>query len=183
MNLSLPTESLDAIMQRLADADARFHQRYPGGVIDRQPVHSVYGGAQLFKVGGHLRLGNLALASMDAYAPNFAVFARALGLPGAEALPELAADAAAPTIQPATQLAHTLYARVREKLARVAGRGSADRLRGRLWLPRGCRGGWSRDPRRRTAGRGYGRRCATAVRRHSRKIVCARVAAARHSHA
>ena len=81
-------------------------------------MHSVYGGAQLFKAGGHLRLGSLALASMDTYAPNFAVFARALGLPGAEALPEQAADAAAPAVQPTTQLAHTVYTRVREKLAR-----------------------------------------------------------------
>jgi citrate lyase beta subunit len=101
MNLSLPTESLDQITQRLADANARFHQRYPGGSIERQPVHSMYGGAQLFKAGGHMRLGSLALASMDAYAPNFVVFARALGLPSAESLSEQA-----------------IYTRVREKLAR-----------------------------------------------------------------
>src|SRR5829696_2742158 len=118
MKLSVPAESLDTIIQRLADASARFQAHYPGGSIDRQPVHSVYGGAQLFKAGGHLRLGSLALASMDAHAPDFAVFARALGLPGAEALPELAADAAAPAAQPSTQLAHTIYTRVREKLAR-----------------------------------------------------------------
>jgi citrate lyase beta subunit len=101
MNLSFPTESFDAIMQRLANANARFQQRYPGGSVERQPVHSVYGGAHLFKTGGHLRLGSLALASMDAYAPDFATFAHALGLPGTE-----------------TQLAQTVYARVREKLAR-----------------------------------------------------------------
>jgi hypothetical protein len=118
MNYSLPAESLDTIMQRLGDANARFQQRYPGGAITRQPVHSVYGGAQLFKAGGHRRLGSLALASMDMYAPNFAVFARALWLPGAESLPEQAADAAAPAVLPATQLAHTVYARVREKLVR-----------------------------------------------------------------
>jgi uncharacterized protein DUF6986 len=118
MNLSLPTESLDTITQRLADANTRFHERYPGGYVERQPVHSVYGGAQLFKASGHLRLGSLALASMDEYAPNFAVFARALGLPGAESLPELAADVAALAVQPTAQLAHTVYTRVREKLAR-----------------------------------------------------------------
>ncbi len=118
MNLSLPPESLETIIQRLSDANARFHERYPGGAIERQPVHSVYGGAQLFKAGGHMRLGQLALASMDEYAPNFAVFARALGLPGVEALPEQANDRTAPEVQPATQLAHTIYTRVREKLAR-----------------------------------------------------------------
>ena len=118
MNCSLPTESLGNITQRLADANARFHERYPGGSIERQPVHSVYGGAQLFKAGGHLRLGSLALASLDEYAPNFAVFARALGLPGAESLPEQTADAAAPAVQLTTQLAQIVYTRVREKLAR-----------------------------------------------------------------
>jgi len=118
MNHSLPTESVDAIMKRLATADARSHQRYPGGVIERQPVHSVYGGAQLFRAGAHLRLGSLALASIDTYAPNFAVFARALGLPGAESLPEQSSNAATPAVQPATQLAHMVYTRVREKLTR-----------------------------------------------------------------
>src|SRR5215213_4697006 len=87
MNLSLPTEALANITKRLADANAQFAQRYPGGPVERQPVHSVYGGAQLFKAGGHLRLGSLALASMDAYASDFASFARALGL---NAAPELA---------------------------------------------------------------------------------------------
>src|SRR5436309_12172750 len=116
MKFSLAPESLATATHRLAEANARFHERYPGGSVERQPVHSVYGGAQLFKAGGHLRLGSLALASMDAYAPNFAVFARALGLPGAESLPELAADAAAPAVQPTSQLAQAVYTRVREKL-------------------------------------------------------------------
>jgi citrate lyase beta subunit len=55
---------------------------------------------------------------MDEHAPNFTVFARALGLPGAEALLEQVADADAPAVQPSTQLAHAVYTRVREKLAR-----------------------------------------------------------------
>src|SRR5689334_7556916 len=79
MNLSLPTEALDIITQRLADANAGFRRRYPGGAVERQPVHSVYGGAHLFKAGGHMRLGGIALASMDEHAPDFDTFARALG--------------------------------------------------------------------------------------------------------
>jgi citrate lyase beta subunit len=101
MNLSLPPESLDTITQHLAAANARFQQRYPGGSIERQPVHSVYGGAHLFKAGGHQRLGSLALASMDTYAPDFTVFALALGLDAAQT----------------PDLARTVYTRVREKLA------------------------------------------------------------------
>jgi citrate lyase beta subunit len=102
MNLSLPPESLDTITQRLDSATARFLERYPGVAIARQPVHSVYGGAHLFKAGGHIRLGALALATMDAYAPNATMFAQALGWEDAQA----------------RDLAHTVYARVREKLAR-----------------------------------------------------------------
>jgi hypothetical protein len=67
---------------------------------------------------------------MDAYAPNFAAFARALGLPGAEALPQaeqkvaaleralLERTEAAPGAGGAPWLAHAVYARVREKLRR-----------------------------------------------------------------
>jgi citrate lyase beta subunit len=102
MNLSLPSESLDAITRRLDAANARFQQRYPGVAITRQPVHSVYGGAHLFTAGGHMRLGTLALASMDAYAPDATAFAQALGLEDTGA----------------HDLAHIVYARVREKLAR-----------------------------------------------------------------
>lgn len=119
MKLSLSSdESLANITQLLAEANTRFYQRYPGGVSARQPVHSVYGGAQLFKAGGHMRLGSLALASMDSYAPNFVAFAHALGLPGTESLPKQALNAVGPELQPTAQLAHTVYTRVREKLTR-----------------------------------------------------------------
>ncbi|HJZ47730.1 MAG TPA: aldolase/citrate lyase family protein [Roseiflexaceae bacterium] len=122
MNLSLAPEPLAEITQHLSEANARFNQRYPGASIERQPIHSVYGGAHLYKAGGHMRLGRLALASMDEHAPNFAVFARALGLAGAETLlePETDIDALAvrPEVAPAVELARTIYTRVREKLAR-----------------------------------------------------------------
>jgi citrate lyase beta subunit len=124
--MNLTPELIAVIAQRLARANAVFRERYPGDAPDRQPVHSVYGGAQLFKAGGNLRLGSLALASMDEHAPNFAVFARALGLPGAESLPVSEAEIAAlaaelgqhPRSNAPAWLAHTVYARVREKLRR-----------------------------------------------------------------
>jgi citrate lyase beta subunit len=98
MNLSLTPASIGDITQRLDDAGARFSQRYPGLSAERQPIHSLYGGAHLFKAGGHLRLGSLALASMDEHAPDAATFAQALGL--------------------GIDQAQAVYARVREKLAR-----------------------------------------------------------------
>lgn len=102
MNLSLSPDSLAALTQRLEQAGAHFRERYPGLSAERQPIHSVYGGAQLFKAGGHLRLGKLALASIDEHAPDAATFAQALGLDGVVG----------------HGLAQTIYARVREKLAR-----------------------------------------------------------------
>lgn len=92
--------ALGAITARLAAANARFAALYPGSPTKRQPVHSVYGGAHLFKAGGQHRLGQLALASLDQYAPDAASLAQALDLPGD------------------TALAQTVYARVRAKLAR-----------------------------------------------------------------
>src|SRR6185436_10146484 len=67
-----------------------------------------------------------------AYAPNFAVFARALELPGHEELPDSVADdssvraaleqdeAGFQTEHPGVWLAHKVYARVSEKLKREA---------------------------------------------------------------
>jgi len=53
----------------------------------RNPVHVVYGGANLFKSDTPNKLGKLALKSLETYAPNFAEFARAMWLKGADALP------------------------------------------------------------------------------------------------
>src|SRR4051794_25802192 len=53
---------------------------FPGEPGDRQPVHTVYGGAHLFKFDTARKLGTLALAALDEYAPDAATFGRALGL-------------------------------------------------------------------------------------------------------
>lgn len=53
----------------------------------RSPVHVVYGGADRFSAGTPRKLGDLALASIKDYAPNFVEFAQAMSLPGAETLP------------------------------------------------------------------------------------------------
>ena len=48
---------------------------------ERQPVHTVYGGAQLFKAETPARLGANALELIRNYTPDAASFARCLGLP------------------------------------------------------------------------------------------------------
>lgn len=130
MKRTLSPESLREITTRLEQAHKAFQRRYPGPSGARQPVHVVYGGAHLFRAGTTRRLGELALRSLDEYAPDFAAFARAIGLSGKERLPESADDAAtiAKSIEADPEaarrenrpawFAHTVYRRIREKLHR-----------------------------------------------------------------
>jgi hypothetical protein len=87
MKVSLPEVNTEALFAKLGQANLAFNRFYPGDSPARQPIHTVYGGAQLFKAESAQKLGALALANLDEYAPNFAVFARALSLPGHEDLP------------------------------------------------------------------------------------------------
>lgn len=125
--LSLDKQDLNPITERLSEANQQFLTRYPGDPIERQPVHSVYGGAQLFKVETPQKLGQLALRSLQASAPNFVVFARALGLSGAEQLPESGTEIEAlaetlagspPAFDDPVWQAYTIYQRVGDKLKR-----------------------------------------------------------------
>jgi citrate lyase beta subunit len=130
MKRTLSPESLREIAVRLEQAHKAFQRRYPGPSGDRQPIHVVYGGAHLFRSGMAQRLGELALRSLDEYAPDFAAFAKAVGLAGAERLPESADQAAtiAKSVEAdpeaarrknrAAWFAHTVYQRIREKLRR-----------------------------------------------------------------
>ena len=93
-------------------------------------MHVVYGGAHLFRAGTAKRFGELALKSLDEYAPNFVGLCQSVSLPDATGLPDSAeaAEAIAKSIEadPETArrenrpawFAHTVYRRVREKLQR-----------------------------------------------------------------
>jgi citrate lyase beta subunit len=130
MRTTLTEDSTRETLARLGEANREFAARYPGERLRRQPVHTVYGGAHLFKSDTTPRLGALALRALDAYAPNFAAFARALELPGSDELPDSVADDSA--VRAAIEedearfrrehkgvwLAHTVYTRVVEKLRR-----------------------------------------------------------------
>ena len=65
-------------LKRVNDAVAR---AYPGESGERQPVHTVYGGAHLFRADSARKLGAVALAALDEYAPNPQTLALAFGLP------------------------------------------------------------------------------------------------------
>jgi hypothetical protein len=91
---------MQEITRKLQTALAPFAKNYPGESGRRQPVHTVYGGAHLFKADSAARLGSLAVRSFETYAPDAATFAAVLELPAA--------------------LADTIYERVREKITREA---------------------------------------------------------------
>jgi len=98
MTTTLTQESMREITRRLQSAHTAFANRYPGESGRRQPVHTVYGGAHLFKSDTAPRLGSLALRSFEIYAPDAQTFAQVLGLQD--------------------DFAAAIYERVREKLTR-----------------------------------------------------------------
>ncbi|QYO65725.1 DUF6986 family protein [Leptolyngbya sp. 7M] len=94
----------------------------------RAPVHVVYGGADRFSAGTAKKLGELALKSLDIYAPDFIEFAIAMGMPGVETLGDLLGSAerlerqilrsrsAARREMPSAWLAWSVYQKTRKKL-------------------------------------------------------------------
>ena len=91
---------MQKITGSLKSAHSAFAARYPGESGRRQPVHTVYGGAHLFKSDTVVKLGSLAVRSLETFAPDAKTFAGAIGLP--------------------TEMADTIYERVLEKINREA---------------------------------------------------------------
>jgi citrate lyase beta subunit len=77
----LNPHSIVETLERLSQANHRFAEERPGDRPDRQPVHTVYGGAHLFSADSAPRLGAAALRSLQEFAPDAATLASALGLP------------------------------------------------------------------------------------------------------
>ena len=86
------------VIRLLSAANRRIAAVYPGDSGDRQPVHTVYGGAHLFRADTAQKLGSLARAALAEHAPDSRTFAGVLGI-----------DAS---------LADGVYARVQDKLSR-----------------------------------------------------------------
>jgi citrate lyase beta subunit len=85
----------------LRDANLDFVRRHPGDPPGRQPVHTVYGGAQLFGADAVAKIAAVARRAMDEYLPTPTSMGEMLGVAGHRSL-----DA--------------VHARVSEKLAREA---------------------------------------------------------------
>jgi len=88
MKLSVTENEKENVLNELRGSNQRFQKTYPGDKPDRQPVHTVYGGANLFKSDTCLKMGAVALKNLQSYASNFVVLARVLKLEGYEALPK-----------------------------------------------------------------------------------------------
>lgn len=97
---TLTPENLAPLVATLAAENHAFMATYPGESDRRQAVHTVYGGAHLFKADSTGKLGAVALRSLREYAPNAAELSRILG----------------EKWEPA--FADKLYARIVEKLTR-----------------------------------------------------------------
>jgi citrate lyase beta subunit len=78
MQLSITDHEKEQLLDTLKTANLRFQQIYPGDKPDRQPVHTVYGGANLFKSDTCKKMGEIALQHLQTYAPNHALLEKAL---------------------------------------------------------------------------------------------------------
>jgi citrate lyase beta subunit len=85
----------------LREANLDFARRHPGDPPGRQPVHTVYGGAHLFRADAAAKIGGVARRAMEDYVPTPEAMGEMLGIAGHDSL-------------------HAVHGRVREKLAREA---------------------------------------------------------------
>ena len=91
--------SHEAAAAALREANRAFAAAHPGESPGRQPVHTVYGGAQRFQPDSIPRIGAHARQALDRYAPDPATLGHALGIGHHPAL-------------------ERIFERVRDKLAR-----------------------------------------------------------------
>ncbi len=78
--MTLDDISIQHILTQLSKANLKLREIYPGDSADRQPVQTMYGGAQLFKSTSIKKIGELALRAFKEYARGEKAFAKALGL-------------------------------------------------------------------------------------------------------
>jgi len=100
MSLILTTDRITAIRDRLGAANRAFAARFPGDRPDRQPVHTVYGGAHLFKSATSAKIGKIAVSHFDEFADSASVLTEVFDIP--------------------VDLAEIIHERIREKLGREA---------------------------------------------------------------
>ena len=141
---------LREIGEGLEREHAVFRARYPGPSGERQPIHTYYCAGDVFRRDMARTLGDLALLSLEEFAPDFITFAKAIGLRGSGPLAGCgvggeagAIDRERPRIRAQGKprgmaCPQRLHAGAREAFAR-ADRGFAYRFRG--WVRQSSLGG------------------------------------------
>ncbi len=79
-SVTLDPKQSKTVLGALSKKNAAHAARFPGDFAGRQPVHTVYGGAHLFKSDSAKKLGELAIRSLTRYAPDAVTFALAVGM-------------------------------------------------------------------------------------------------------
>src|SRR5262245_17444024 len=95
---TIPDKAFAVFIDALDKANVAVALAFPGESPRRQPVHTVYGGAHLFKADAAQKLGAVALRNLQEYAPDAAGLGDVLEWP--------------------RELAERIYPRVVEKLTR-----------------------------------------------------------------
>src|SRR5438105_4662433 len=80
MKITLSAETVRGVAAKLEKANTELARHYPGEPTARQPIHTVYGGAHLWKRDAARKLGGLAVRVFEQYGADPTTFARALGL-------------------------------------------------------------------------------------------------------
>jgi len=80
MKTTFTPEALDQIVREVSRANAAHDALFSGDSAERQPVHTFYGGAHLFKPETPARLGAVALDTMRNYLSDSASLAKCVGL-------------------------------------------------------------------------------------------------------
>jgi citrate lyase beta subunit len=79
--MTLRDDSMARWSDKLGAVSARLGKDFPGEGPERQPVHTVYGGAHLFAANSASRLGDLARAALERWAPASSDLVEIVGLP------------------------------------------------------------------------------------------------------
>jgi citrate lyase beta subunit len=77
---TIPDKAFAMFIDALDKANVLTAERFPGELAKRQPVHTVYGGAHLFKADAAQKLGRAALGALQEYAPDASSLADAIGI-------------------------------------------------------------------------------------------------------
>ena len=80
MSFTIPQNKKEELFGKLKEANTAFQHIYPGDRQERQPVHTLYGGAHLFKSDSAITLGARALEILETYAPDHQIFGQVFSM-------------------------------------------------------------------------------------------------------